>query len=168
MNAFSRIVSNVFLPANASFISNCMPWEFLWFGDDIRSKEQVEKALRRNVKSYGAWYHRKWVIQFGLSSLEHEYQLLDYLLNSDARNFHGWSYRRWLSIFLQESFKSFSWLFRGVDCESLPCLPIPLFSLLCNRFLAKVNNMTEDHELDYTLKKINQNFSNYSAWHTRR
>lgn len=57
----------------------------------------VERALMRNFKSYGAWHHRKWVIQFGLSSLNREYQLLDKLLTSDARNFHGWNYRRFLA-----------------------------------------------------------------------
>lgn len=57
----------------------------------------VERALMRNFKSYGAWHHRKWVLNFGLSSLDHEYRLLDKLLTSDARNFHGWAYRRFLA-----------------------------------------------------------------------
>ena len=122
--------------------------------------------MRRNVKSYGAWFHRKWVIQFGLSSLEHEYQLLDYLLNSDARNFHGWSYRRWWTIFFVETFNLLLIFLEVLTVNSLP-LSLPL-SFLCNRFLAKVNKTTENQELEYTIKKINQNFSNYSAWHTRR
>ncbi|KAL3678741.1 hypothetical protein R1sor_021697 [Riccia sorocarpa] len=54
----------------------------------------VERALQSNVKSYGAWYHRKWVIEFGLSSLDHEFMLLKKLLKVDSRNFHGWNYRR--------------------------------------------------------------------------
>ncbi|KAI5084290.1 hypothetical protein GOP47_0000459 [Adiantum capillus-veneris] len=57
----------------------------------------IERALMRNFKSYGAWHHRKWILQFGLSSLDHEYRLLDKLLTSDARNFHGWAYRRFLA-----------------------------------------------------------------------
>ncbi|MCO5602557.1 hypothetical protein L7F22_056691 [Adiantum nelumboides] len=51
----------------------------------------------RNFKSYGAWHHRKWVLQFELCSLDHEYRLLDKLLTSDERNFHGWAYRRFLA-----------------------------------------------------------------------
>ncbi|BBN19938.1 geranylgeranyl transferase type-2 subunit alpha [Marchantia polymorpha subsp. ruderalis] len=54
----------------------------------------VERALQSNVKSYGAWHHRKWVIDFGLSSLDHEFMLLKMLLKADCRNFHGWNYRR--------------------------------------------------------------------------
>ncbi|KAL2603197.1 hypothetical protein R1flu_007945 [Riccia fluitans] len=54
----------------------------------------VERALQVNVKSYGAWYHRKWVIEYGLSPLDHEFMLLRRLLKADARNFHGWNYRR--------------------------------------------------------------------------
>lgn len=51
-----------------------------------------------NPKSYGAWYHRKWVIQFGLSPMDAEFLLLKKLLKLDARNFHGWDYRRYLSL----------------------------------------------------------------------
>ncbi|KAH9297565.1 hypothetical protein KI387_029247 [Taxus chinensis] len=54
----------------------------------------VERALKRNYKSYGAWHHRKWVITMGYSSLDHEFQLLDQFLKADDRNFHGWNYRR--------------------------------------------------------------------------
>lgn len=57
----------------------------------------VERALKRNHKSYGAWHHRKWVINMGYSSLDHEFQLLDQLLKADSRNFHGWNYRRFIA-----------------------------------------------------------------------
>lgn len=57
----------------------------------------VERALKRNHKSYGAWHHRKWVINMGYSSLDHEFQLLDQLLKADSRNFHGWNYRRFVA-----------------------------------------------------------------------
>jgi geranylgeranyl transferase type-2 subunit alpha len=50
-----------------------------------------------NPKCYGAWYHRKWVMRFGLSSLDAEFVLLKKLLKLDARNFHGWNYRRYFS-----------------------------------------------------------------------
>ncbi|XP_020886577.1 geranylgeranyl transferase type-2 subunit alpha 2 [Arabidopsis lyrata subsp. lyrata] len=44
--------------------------------------EVVAIALRRNIKSYGAWYHRKWILN--------KYQKLD------LRNFHAWNYRRFV------------------------------------------------------------------------
>nr|CAD1832068.1 unnamed protein product [Ananas comosus var. bracteatus] len=59
----------------------------------------VEAALRRNPKSYGAWYHRKWVLNQKLAEVDfgREFRLLDQLLKADARNFHGWSYRRFVT-----------------------------------------------------------------------
>lgn len=58
---------------------------------------KVEIALRANPKSYGAWYHRKWVLSQGLAEVDfdREFRLLDQLLKADSRNFHGWNYRRW-------------------------------------------------------------------------
>lgn len=90
----------------------------------------VELALRQNPKSYGAWYHRKWLLNQKLAPVDfkREYGLLDKLLKVDARNFHGWNYRR---------------------------------------FLAKFKGVPEEEELQYTMDKIGENFSNYSAWHNR-
>ncbi|MCL7045185.1 hypothetical protein MKW94_029190 [Papaver nudicaule] len=59
--------------------------------------EIVEIALTRNGKSYGAWYHRKWILNKGLSSLDHEFRLLDKFLKADPRNFHAWNYRRFVA-----------------------------------------------------------------------
>ncbi|CAM0909399.1 unnamed protein product [Alopecurus aequalis] len=90
----------------------------------------VEYALRANPKSYGAWYHRKWLLNQKLTPVDskREFGLLDKLLKVDARNFHGWNYRR---------------------------------------FLAKFTGVPEEDELKYTMDKICENFSNYSAWHNR-
>ena len=57
----------------------------------------VERGLKRNYKSYCAWYHHKWVINMGYSSLDHEFQLLDQFLKADSRNFHGRNYRRFVA-----------------------------------------------------------------------
>ncbi|GJM95957.1 hypothetical protein PR202_ga12753 [Eleusine coracana subsp. coracana] len=90
----------------------------------------VEVALRQNPKSYGAWYHRKWLLNQKLAPVDfkHEFGLLDKLLKADARNFHGWNYRR---------------------------------------FLARFMGVPDEEELKYTMDKISDNFSNYSAWHNR-
>lgn len=57
----------------------------------------TEKALMRNPKSYATWHHRKWILSFGFSSLEHEMLLVEKLLDADERNFHGWGYRRFIA-----------------------------------------------------------------------
>ncbi|XP_065881784.1 geranylgeranyl transferase type-2 subunit alpha 1 [Euphorbia lathyris] len=63
----------------------------------------VERALRQNFKSYGAWYHRKWVLSKGHSSMEKELRLLEELQRSDSRNFHAWSYRRFVAALMKRS-----------------------------------------------------------------
>lgn len=55
------------------------------------------RALTRNLKSYSAWHHRKWVIGHRLTSLEAEITLVETLLDADDRNFHGWAYRRFVA-----------------------------------------------------------------------
>ncbi|KAJ4963295.1 hypothetical protein NE237_023234 [Protea cynaroides] len=54
----------------------------------------AESALRRNFKCYSAWYHRKWVLNKGFLSLDHEFRLLDQFQKLGSRNFHAWTYRR--------------------------------------------------------------------------
>lgn len=44
---------------------------------------------------------------------------------------------------------------------------LELISIL-HRFLAKFKGVPEEEELQYTMDKIGENFSNYSAWHNRR
>ncbi|KAL5226129.1 hypothetical protein ABZP36_012768, partial [Zizania latifolia] len=91
-------------------------------------KSAIDDDLRVNPKSYGAWYHQKWLLIQKLAPVDFklEFGLLDRLLKVDARNFHGWNYRR---------------------------------------FLAKFMGVPEEEELKYTMDKISDNFSNYSAWH---
>jgi geranylgeranyl transferase type-2 subunit alpha len=46
----------------------------------------VEKALKKNPKSYVAWYHREWVVDHGKVDLEHELGLCNQFLALDSRN----------------------------------------------------------------------------------
>ncbi|KAA8538190.1 hypothetical protein F0562_027798 [Nyssa sinensis] len=63
----------------------------------------AESALRRNFKSYGAWYHRKWVLRKGHTSTDRELQLLEAFQKRDARNFHAWNYRRFIAALMDRS-----------------------------------------------------------------
>ena len=94
----------------------------------------IWKALDRSCfivhRSYPVWFHRQWVIEWGRCSWQwaRELKLTAKLLALDDRNFHCWTYRR---------------------------------------FVAKVAGESADAELNFTTSKIEQNFSNYSAWHYR-
>jgi len=69
---------------------------------ETKPKEQLapvelkltEAALMKNPKSYGAWHHRVWTLQLGVSSLQKEIELCGKMLTLDSRNFHCWNYRR--------------------------------------------------------------------------
>ncbi|GKC34894.1 geranylgeranyl transferase type-2 subunit alpha 1, partial [Tanacetum coccineum] len=54
----------------------------------------VDSALLNNCKSYGAWYHRKWVVSKGNISTKQELRVLQEFQSLDTRNFHAWDYRR--------------------------------------------------------------------------
>lgn len=103
------------------------------------------RQIKRFPKVYAIWNHRVWTLRNirGIggktpkSDVEdiwkQELHLVDRLLDLDARNFHGWTYRR----------------------------------LITDELYRMTGDKQIQRELDYTTRKINQNISNYSAWHHR-
>ncbi|KAI7993822.1 Geranylgeranyl transferase type-2 subunit alpha 1 [Camellia lanceoleosa] len=75
------------------------------FIKSIYSEELRVRALAKNYRSYGAWYHHKWVLSKGHSSVDEELQLLAVFLKKDSRNFHAWNYRRFVAAFKNGSMK---------------------------------------------------------------
>ncbi|CAL5354735.1 unnamed protein product [Camellia sinensis] len=63
----------------------------------------TERALAKNYRSYGAWYHCKWVLSRGHSSVDQELQLLGVFLKKDSRNFRAWNYRRFVAALKNRS-----------------------------------------------------------------
>ncbi|KAI7996053.1 Geranylgeranyl transferase type-2 subunit alpha 1 [Camellia lanceoleosa] len=70
------------------------------YGEELRV---TERALAKNYRFYGAWYHRKWVLSKGHSSVDQELQLLGVFLKKDSRNFHAWNYRRFVAALKNRS-----------------------------------------------------------------
>ncbi|KAJ2777620.1 Rab geranylgeranyltransferase [Coemansia javaensis] len=59
--------------------------------------EFMQRMIRRNVKSYWMWGHRVWVLEaLPRPRWAHELALAAKLLAVDARNYHGWNYRRFV------------------------------------------------------------------------
>jgi geranylgeranyl transferase type-2 subunit alpha len=54
------------------------------------------EAIKRNSKSYGAWYHRVWIVDRFEVDVDAELALCKEFLTYDQRNFHCWNYRRYL------------------------------------------------------------------------
>ncbi|KAI1952419.1 Rab geranylgeranyltransferase [Ophidiomyces ophidiicola] len=109
--------------------------------------------LRQYPKCYWIWNHRLWVLEQTVGQLsrplarrfwQEELALVGKMLSLDARNFHGWGYRRKIVSVIEVLGED-----RG-DVEDG----------------VKTLSLAQD-ELNYTTKMIGANLSNFSAWHNR-
>ncbi|KAF7338661.1 Rab-protein geranylgeranyltransferase [Mycena venus] len=103
-------------------------------------------SLKMHPKVYWIWNHRRWCLEnvpdgpgtgtegdangWRKTNWDRELFVVDKMLDADSRNFHAWSYRRYV----------------------LARMPVA---------------RPETAELTYTTRKIESNFSNFSAWHQR-
>jgi hypothetical protein len=104
--------------------------------DDDDNETLIEKeltltaaSLQNNPKSYGAWFHRKWVLcqatrmaeadkttKVVKDLLREELRLTELFLQRDERNFHCWSYRRFVvSLQMDPLADGTWWLLSGND-----------------------------------------------------
>ncbi|CAG8465807.1 2506_t:CDS:10, partial [Scutellospora calospora] len=96
----------------------------------------LQEVFRLNPKSYWIFNHRRWCLDtMPDPDWKSELDLVCKMLDMDARNFHGWGYRRYV-------------------ISKLSCIDSDAINICRTEF-------------DFTTTKINQNFSNYSAWHQR-
>ncbi|CAI5495475.1 unnamed protein product [Closterium sp. Naga37s-1] len=113
----------------------------------------IEAALRTNPKCYGAWHHRRWL--FALSSTEPlpslgaslgpSLQQVRINLRSEARIARE---QKLLGMMLSADDRNFhAWDYW--------------------RFISHVAHISPSTDLAFTMGRINSNFSNYSAWHSR-
>ncbi|KAF9080133.1 hypothetical protein BGX23_002606, partial [Mortierella sp. AD031] len=102
--------------------------------------EFVQENLKLNPKSYWMWNHRRWCLEnMSQPRWDRELAMVGKFLEMDARNFHGWDYRRYI--------------IRQLDLKDKGA---------SDKILDRAQS-----EFDFTTTKIHQNFSNYSAWHNR-
>ncbi|SNX84673.1 related to Rab geranylgeranyltransferase alpha subunit [Melanopsichium pennsylvanicum] len=147
----------------------------------------TEHALRAHPKVYWIWNHRMWCLtQYHIATASNyddenwiwhrELKLVEKMLDLDPRNFHGWNCRRAiiehlaLSIILSSSFNNTS------STRNPSKTPLAFPALLSSDEIvheqlnapvkAKLLSLAET-ELGYSLRKIESNFSNFSAWHQR-
>ncbi|KAF2470611.1 protein prenylyltransferase [Lindgomyces ingoldianus] len=111
--------------------------------------------LRKFPKCYWIWNHRIWILQKGELSFNSasarklwlgELQLVGKMLHLDSRNFHAWTYRRFVVAQLERMQASVT----DTSLESVH----------------STQSLTES-EFAYTTKMIKTNLSNFSAWHNR-
>ncbi|CAI5757600.1 unnamed protein product [Candida verbasci] len=97
--------------------------------------------LKKFPKCYWIWNHRKWclmeLVDLNKADWDFEFNTISKLLELDERNFHCWQYRRYIIANMKK------------DLDST------------------VIEEIDRREFDYTTTKIQNNFSNFSAWHQR-
>jgi len=109
----------------------------------------IESCLKINPKAYGSWHHRVWLQTFmEKNNLPREIELCNQFLTADERNcklsFH-------LIIFILSNIFHLS----PVHCWDY------------RRIIVNLSGLSAYEELKYTTKLIDNNFSNFSAWHYR-
>jgi geranylgeranyl transferase type-2 subunit alpha len=119
--------------------------------DLIQGDLQLTFALLRKFpKCYWIWNHRNWLLRMGESILgtdaarkswAGELQLINKMLHADSRNFHAWSYRRFVVSQIERLAQI------AATEDQAPSLA--------------------ETEFAYTTKLIKTNLSNFSAWHYR-
>ncbi|KAI9504010.1 Rab geranylgeranyltransferase [Coemansia spiralis] len=113
--------------------------------DEEKRQEMLETELAflleiimKNIKSYWMWNHRIWALQsLPRPGWERELGLVAKLLSVDARNFHGWDYRR----FVVKQLK------KNVDVDG--------------------QLEVDAREFAFTTEQINKDCANHAAWHNR-
>lgn len=144
-------------------------------------------ALQSNPKAYGAWFHRKWILCRQQSQgprekmadiLRQELGLTELFLQRDERNFHCWNYRRFVvSLRLVSAgcgVGDGSWklsLAEGDDPQIVMGAQVAQSSRTETDAASATSTTTSreilTQEWNFTLTKIRQNFSNFSAFHQR-
>lgn len=127
----------------------------------------TQESMRTHPKVYWLWNHRRWCLEMlppadeahggATAKWRKELALVDVMLTMDARNFMGWNYRRYVV----------SELASALVGGGAPAFPASLSSDALSADARGTQLALAHEELQYTLRKIESNFSNFSAWHYR-
>jgi len=139
---------------------------------DQESLKLTTKLLVMAADCYTYWNYRKRIL-IHLEEAEpdnkatlhtNELQWTEALLPNHPKSYWIWFHRKWVSFRIQ----NFDWKREIALCDGL--LDRDQRNFHCwnyRRNVALTFNVSPEDELAFTLKKVEQNFSNYSAWHQR-
>ncbi|KAK8966896.1 hypothetical protein KSP40_PGU010452 [Platanthera guangdongensis] len=133
------------------------------------------KLLEINPETNTAWNYRKFVFQQNLhettdsehikSLVNDELRVVEMALRQNPKSYGAWYHRKWiLSQGLVDV--DFDREFRLLD-QLLKADSRNFHGWNYRRFVAKLKDVPEVEELEFTMDMINTNFSNYSSWHNR-
>ncbi len=127
---------------------------------DLELSLTAEGIAKKNAKSYPLWHHRKWIVEKGMSNVYNELDLCSTFLDADERNFHCWDYRRSMINIISSSSSSSSIHDASDTISERNIFEKDITVTIMDETVKKEN---AKKELEYTLEKIHQNFSNYSG-----
>jgi len=120
--------------------------------------------LLKFPKCYWIWNHRYWLLRQTTALLSqetaHKYWtqelgLVGKMLGRDSRNFHGWNYRRFVILGLENLIETKNALSNDTQSND------------ANGEVVRQEQSITESEFTYTTKMIMSNLSNFSAWHNR-
>lgn len=138
----------------------------------VEALKLTTRLLTMAADCYTYWNYRKKIIMHleeedsaGKSALhQSEFSWTEGMLPAHPKSYWIWFHRKWLS----ERATDFNWKRDLSLCDAM--LDKDQRNFHCwnyRRNLAATFNVPLAEELAFTLKKVEQNFSNYSAWHQR-
>jgi len=147
---------------------------------EMRSKEDYSlqalklttALLNMSADCYSIWNFRKKVLLHLDISLpetksdrdKDELKWLENILVMHPKSYWGWFHRKWITARIP----NMNWEMEIALCTK--ALDMDQRNFHCwnyRRFVTTEAKVPNRSELDYTMSKIEQNFSNYSAWHQR-
>jgi len=150
----------------------------------------TQQCLGRNPKAYSVWFHRKWLMgtycHTDQNRIHNELDLTTQFLLLDERNFHCWNYRRFIigihgAAILGDSSSGGGGEWTWWTTKTTTATTVMMGSQVGHSPSAKLEennyNISEEQreqlqsliqsEFTFTTTKINENFSNGSAFHYR-
>jgi len=139
---------------------------------DEGGMELSAKIIEYNSEYYSSWNYRreffkKKILENGSDSLqssfENELIFIQNCIAKSPKSYWIWLHRTWITLHMKAD-----WKMELKLCGKMLDLDERNFHCWCyRRFAAKMANESISEEFKFTTKKIEDNFSNYSAWHQR-
>ena len=139
---------------------------------DVATLDLIQKMLTMNPDFYSLWNYRREILEdeysekdFDRSAGDRELSLSSHAIQRNPKSYPAWHHRLWVGskvvggIDYDEELRLCD-KFLSVDQRNFHCWNY-------RREVVKLGNISPNDEMEFSMKKIGENFSNYSAFHHR-
>ena len=139
---------------------------------DVATLDLIQKMLTMNPDFYSLWNFRREILEheyskkpFDRDAGERELTLSSLAIQKNPKSYPAWQHRLWVGskvvggIDYNEEIRLCD-KFLSVDQRNFHCWNY-------RREVVKLGNISSEDEMEFSMKKIGENFSNYSAFHHR-